>query len=145
MVRPRNRHLQEDTENMQDLRLQKNIFLGTFTLMIIFLISLYLQISLAFSGIVAAVLLISTGIMYVKYKDFYTLRDRGQRTWCVTISMYASLLLTLGCVYYFTQDAPLTDDYALVFLFGFMFFTYMVYRTLSPTMVVGNKRRRIKN
>ncbi len=144
MVRQRNRHLQEDQENMRDLRLQKNIFLGTFTLMVVFLVSLYLQISLVFSGIVAAVLLISTGIMYVKYKDFYTLRDRGQRTWCVTISMYASLLLTLGCAYYFTQDAPLTEDYALVFLFGFMFFTYMAYRTLSPTMVVGNKRQRIK-
>ena len=145
MGRIRNRHLQEDTENKKDLKLQKNIFLGTFTLMIIFLVSLYLQIGLIFSGIVAAILLISTGILYIKYKDFYTLRDRGQRTWCVTVAMYASFILTLGCVYYFTQDAPLTDDYALVFLFGFMFFTYMVYRTLSPTMVVGNKRRRIKN
>ena len=121
MVRPRNRHLQEEQENRTDLRLQKNIFLGTFTLMIVLLVSLYLQISVIFSGIVAAVLLISTGIMYVKYKDFYTLRDRGQRTWCVTISMYASLLLTLGCACYFSQDAPLTEDYALVFLFGFMF------------------------
>ena len=116
MVRPRNRHLQEEQENRTDLRLQKNIFLGTFTLMIVLLVSLYLQISVIFSGIVAAVLLISTGIMYVKYKDFYTLRDRGQRTWCVTISMYASLLLTLGCACYFSQDAPLTEDYALVFL-----------------------------
>lgn len=145
MVRPHNRRLQEDAENKKDLQLQKNIFLGTFALMIIFLVSLYLQISLAFSGVVAAVLLISTVVIYVKYKDFYALRDRGQRTWCVTISMYASLLLTLGCAYYFTQDAPLTEDYALVFLFGFMFFTYMAYRTLSPTMVVGNKRWRIKN
>lgn len=144
MTRIRNRHSQEATENAHDLRLQKNFFLGKFTLMIVFLVSLYLQISLVFSGVVAAILLISTLVMYMKYKDFYTLRDRGQRTWCVTISMYASLILTLGCVYYFTQDAPLTDDYALVFLFGFMFFTYMVYRTLSPTMVVGNKRHRIK-
>ena len=30
------------------------------------------------------------------------------------------------------------------FLFGFLFFTYMAYRTLSRSMVVGNKRVRVK-
>ena len=86
----------------------------------------------------------STIALYVKYREFYAVRDRGQRTWCSVLSMYASLLLTLGCAYYYSQHEKLTDEYALVFLFGFLFFTYMAYRTLSRSMVVGNKRVRVK-
>lgn len=128
----------------EELRLQEYIFLWTFLLMIVFLVSLYLQISTILSAAAAAVLIISTGILYMKYREFYAVRDRGQRTWCSVLSMYASLLLTLGCAYYYSLSEPLTDEYALVFLFGFMFFTYMAYRTLSRTMVVGNKRVRVK-
>ncbi|MCH4188545.1 MAG: hypothetical protein LKF74_03645 [Megasphaera sp.] len=144
MARNRNRISPEATEAKEDLRRQEYIFLWTFTLMIAFLVSLYVQISMTLSVVIAAVLIISTVALYIKYRHFYKLRDRGQRTWCVTISMYSSLILTLGCACYFTLDAPLTEEYALVFLFGYMFFVYMVYRTLSPSMVTGNKRQRIK-
>lgn len=129
----------------EELRLQEYIFLWTFLLMIIFLTSLYLQVSLIVSAAVAVILIASTGILRAKYGEFYKVRDRGQRTWCAIISMYASLVLTLGCAYYYSLSDPLTDEYALVFLFGFLFFTYMVYRTLSRTMVVGNKRVRMKS
>lgn len=131
-------------DSSRDLKRQEGIFLSTFALMVLFLVSLYLPLPVAVPIVLAAVLVAWTVAMYVKFHDFYKMRDRGQRTWCVTISMYASLILTLACAWYFTKDAPLTDEYALVFLFGFMFFTYMVYRTLSPTMVVGNRRVRYK-
>ncbi|KMO86588.1 hypothetical protein AB840_07200 [Megasphaera cerevisiae DSM 20462] len=131
-------------EDRADLRRQTYIFLWTFTLTILLLISLYLQLSWPVTGGAALLLTASTMALFIKYKDFYALRDRGQRTWCVTISMYCSLILTLSCAYYFSLDEPLTLEYALVFLFGYMFFVYMVYRTLSTTMVVGNTRRRIK-
>lgn len=144
MVRNHNHTMPDATEIKSELRRQEYIFLWTFALMITLLVSLYVQINPIISGAIAAVLVISTIALYIKFKDFYTLRDRGQRTWCVTVSMYASLILTIGCAYYFTLDAPLTEDYALIFLFGFMFFVYMVYRTLSPTMVIGNKRQRGK-
>lgn len=142
MVQTR-RHRTQIDEDTLDLRLQEKIFLITFALMIIFLVSLYM-LPLTISGIIALILLSSTVYFYKKHKDFYSLRDRGQRTWCITISMYISLILTLLCACYFAKDDVLAWDYALVFLFGFMFFTYMVYRTLSPSMVVGNKRQRVK-
>lgn len=139
----RNRPAVSD-DSSRDLKRQEGIFLSTFALMILFLVSLYLSLPAAVPIVLAVVLAAWTVAMYIKFHEFYKMRDRGQRTWCVTISMYASLILTLACAWYFTQDAPLTDEYALVFLFGFMFFTYMVYRTLSPTMVVGNRRIRYK-
>lgn len=139
----RNRPAVSD-DSSRDLKRQEGIFLSTFALMILFLVSLYLSLPAAVPIVLAVVLVAWTVAMYIKFHEFYKMRDRGQRTWCVTISMYASLILTLACAWYFTQDAPLTDEYALVFLFGFMFFTYMVYRTLSPTMVVGNRRIRYK-
>lgn len=139
----RNRPAVSD-DSSRDLKRQEGIFLSTFALMILFLVSLYLSLPAAVPIVLAVVLVAWTIAMYIKFHEFYKMRDRGQRTWCVTISMYASLILTLACAWYFTQDAPLTDEYALVFLFGFMFFTYMVYRTLSPTMVVGNRRIRYK-
>lgn len=132
-------------DSKEELRRQEYIFLWTFLLMVLLLVSLYVSVSAVFSAAVAAVLVVSTGGLYVKYKDFYRLRDRGQRTWCAVISMYCSLVLTTGCAYYYSQKQPLSDEYALVFLFGFMFFTYMAYRALSSSMVVGNKRVRIKN
>lgn len=131
-------------DDQEDLKLQSRIFLLLFTLMILFLVTLYVSVPLFVPIIVALVLIGVTLFFRKKYKDFYTFRDRGQRTWCVTISMYVSLVLTILCAYYFAKDGALTLDYALVFLFGFMFFTYMVYRTLSPSMVVGNIRQRIK-
>lgn len=141
MARNRNRRTAAEEEESQDLKRQERIFLLTFGLMIILLVSLYLGLY-PISTIAAVVLVASTIGFYIKHKEFYKMRDRGQRTWCVTISMYLSLIVTIGCAWYFTKDAPMTMDYALVFLFGYMFFVYMVYRTLSPTMVVGNKRRR---
>ncbi|MCH4179044.1 MAG: hypothetical protein LKF47_04150 [Megasphaera sp.] len=143
MARNRKYISSDAAEEKKDLRRQECIFLGTFMLMIVLLVSLYIRINLILSGGIAAILVISTVVLYIKYKAFYKLRDRGQRTWCVIVSMYSSLILTLGCAYYFMLDATLTEEYALVFLFGYMFFVYMVYRTLSPTMVVGNKRQRI--
>lgn len=142
MAKPRNRRPVVD-ENTQDLRLQEGIFLGTFALMVALLVTLYVLPPIV-PAILAIILIVTTAVLRKKYKDFYTYRDRGQRTWCVTISMYISLILTILCAWYFAKDGALTWDYALVFLFGFMFFTYMVYRTLSPSMVVGNKRHRIK-
>lgn len=91
-------------DSSRDLKRQEGIFLSTFALMVLFLVSLYLPLPVAVPIVLAVVLV----------------------------------------AWYFTKDAPLTDEYALVFLFGFMFFTYMVYRTLSPTMVVGNRRIRYK-
>ena len=112
--------------------------------MVLLLVSLYLQINPIVPAAASVVLVVSTIALYVKYREFYAVRDRGQRTWCSVLSMYTSLLLTLGCAYYYSQHERLTDEYALVFLFGFLFFTYMAYRTLSRSMVVGNKRVRVK-
>lgn len=142
MAKSRNRRPVVD-EDARDLRLQEGIFLATFALMVLFLVTLYV-IPPFVPGVIAVILVIATVVLRYKHKDFYVFRDRGQRTWCVTISMYISLVLTILCAWYFAKDGKLTWDYALVFLFGFMFFTYMVYRTLSPTMVVGNRRQRIK-
>ncbi len=128
----------------EELRLQEYIFLGTFTLMIALLVSLYLSLSPVVPVSLSVILIGSTIVLYGKYKDFYKFRDRGQRTWCSVLSLYGSLILTLACALYYSQTEPLTDDYALVFLFGFMFFTFMAYRALSPSMVVGNKRIRIR-
>lgn len=145
MVKSRSRrHAAGIDENALDLRLQKKIFLCTFSCMVLFLVSLYLAPTVIIPAILGVILLTTTGYFYYKHKDFYKLRDRGQRTWCVTIAMYISIIVTIACAYYFAKDGTLTLDYALVFLFGFMFFTYMIYRTLSPSMVVGNKRQRIK-
>lgn len=130
-------------DDKYELRLQEKIFLVTFALMVLFLVTLYV-FPLSIALIPAIALVGSTVYFQRRHADFYKFRDRGQRTWCVTISLYISLVLTFLCAYYFSKDGHLTWDYALVFLFGFMFFTYMVYRTLSPSMVVGNKRQRIR-
>ena len=143
MVKPRNRQPALDEATI-DLRLQEKIFLVTFIFMVLFLSSLYASTTYIIPAILFGCLTGTTTYFYRAYKDFYKLRDRGQRTWCVTISMYISLVLTILCAWYFSKDGLLTWDYALVFLFVVMFFTYMVYRTLSPSMVVGNKRQRIK-
>jgi len=113
-------------------------------LMVILLIALYLQMDMILIGGITTILILSTLGLYIKFRNFYSMRDRGQRTACITISMYASLILTLVCAYYYVQDEPLTQEYALVFLFGFFFFTYMVYKSVSRYMVVGNKRQRFR-
>lgn len=138
----RRRRPPADAELKKDLRLQEGIFLVTFALMLLLLISLYTAISPILSAVVAVALLLSTLTAYVKWKDFLRLRDRGQRTWCVIVSLYASLLLTLICAYFYMLREPLTMEYAVAFLFGFLFFTFMAYRSLSPHMVIGNIRRR---
>ena len=124
----KDRRQQAVDDPKEELRLQEYIFLWTFLLMVLLLVSLYLQINPIVPAAAGVVLVVSTIALYVKYREFYAVRDRGQRTWCSVLSMYASLLLTLGCAY----------------LFGFLFFTYMAYRTLSRSMVVGNKRVRVK-
>lgn len=140
----KDRRQQAVDDPKEELRLQEYIFLWTFLLMVLLLVSLYLQINPIVPAAAGVVLVVSTIALYVKYREFYAVRDRGQRTWCSVLSMYASLLLTLGCAYYYSHHEKLTDEYALVFLFGFLFFTYMAYRTLSRSMVVGNKRVRVK-
>lgn len=144
MVKERKRRDVFAEEDKRDLNRQKFIFLWTMLLMVIILVSLYLNMSIYLSGAVAAVLVLSTIGLYIKFKDFYSMRDRGQRTACSIMSMYASLILTLICAYYYIKDEPLTQEYALVFLFGFFFFTFMVYRSASRYMVVGNKRQRFR-
>ena len=133
-----------EEEDKQDIRRQEGIFLCTLFLMVLLLVSLYFQLSVLAIGIVTAALILSTIGFYIHYKEFFSMRDRGQRTVSVLISMYGSLILTLICAWYYVQDEPLTLDYALVFLFGFFFFTFMVYRSISRYLVVGNKRQRIK-
>lgn len=145
MARHRNRDARTyEEEDKQDIRRQEGIFLCTLFLMVLLLVSLYFQLSVLAIGIVTAALILSTISFYIHYKEFFSMRDRGQRTVSVLISMYGSLILTLICAWYYVQDEPLTLDYALVFLFGFFFFTFMVYRSISRYLVVGNKRQRIK-
>ncbi len=145
MAHHRNRDARTyEEEDKQDIRRQEGIFLCTLFLMVLLLVSLYFQLSVLAIGIVTAALILSTIGFYIHYKEFFSMRDRGQRTVSVLISMYGSLILTLICAWYYVQDEPLTLDYALVFLFGFFFFTFMVYRSISRYLVVGNKRQRIK-
>ncbi len=146
MVKERNRkrHNPFAEEEKIDLTRQKFIFLWTMMLMVILLVSFYLQMDMVFIAGITTILILSTIGLYIKFRNFYRMRDRGQRTACITISMYASLILTLVCAYYYVQDEPLTQEYALVFLFGFFFFTYMVYKSASRYMVVGNKRQRFR-
>ena len=145
MARHRNRDSRTyEEEDKQDIRRQEGIFLCTLFLMVLLLVSLYFQLSVLAIAIVTAALIFSTIGFYIHFKDFFSMRDRGQRTVSVLISLYGSLILTLICAWYYVQDEPLTLDYALVFLFGFFFFTFMVYRSISRYLVVGNKRQRIK-
>ena len=146
MIKERNRKRHDPfaEEDNLDLKRQKFIFLWTMMLMVILLIALYLQMDMILIGGITTILILSTLGLYIKFRNFYSMRDRGQRTACITISMYASLILTLICAYYYVQDEPLTQEYALVFLFGFFFFTYMVYKSASRYMVVGNKRQRFR-
>ena len=131
-------------EDKADLQKQIGIFLWTMTWMVILMVGLYMGLN--HTAIISSVviLLVSTIGLYIKFKDFYEYRDRGQRTLCVVISMYCSLALTLVCVYYYVKDEPLTQDYALVFLFGWFFFMYMLYKSFARYMVVGNKRQRFR-
>lgn len=141
MSRHRQRHRDYDISNPQrDLHLQIGIFLWTLLLMIILLTGFFFQTPVTVSATVGGVLVFSTIVLYIKFKRFYTLRDRGQRTWCAVIALYISFILTSGCLYVYGQTEVLTWDYGLVFLFGFLFFTDMAYKSLSRTMVVGNKR-----
>ena len=145
MARHRNRDSRTyEEEDKQDIRRQEGIFLCTLFLMVLLLVSLYFQLSVLAIAIVTAALIFSTIGFYIHFKDFFSMRDRGQRTVSVLISMYGSLILTLICAWYYVQDEPLTLDYALVFLFGFFFFTFMVCRSISRYLFVCNKRQRIK-
>lgn len=143
--RRRRNYYDEAEEDKCDVRRQSAITLWTMLWSVLLLVSVYFQLSIVIIATAALILIASTGLLYVKYKDFYHDRDRGQRTLCMTISLYASLLLTLGCAYYYLQDSPMEPDIAAVFLFGFFFFAYTVYRSASRTMVVGNKRRRYRS
>lgn len=146
MARQRHRTpLDYEAEDKQDIRRQEFIFLSTFFLMVLLMVSLYFQLSLLAIGAVVVALLASTVGFCIHYRTFFSMRDQGQRTESVLISLYGSLILTLICAYYYTQDQPLSLDYALIFLFGFFFFTFMVYRSIARYFVVGNKRQRIKN
>ena len=131
-------------EDKNDLRRQVGISLWVMVWMIIVMVSFYLELGAVAFGSSAAILVVSTIGLYIKYRQFYDLRDRGQRTLCVTYAMYASLILTLICAYYYTQEEVLTPDYAAVFLFGWFFFTFTLYRTMARYMVVGNKRARFR-
>ncbi len=144
MSSSRQKNRQPHDDEPREIRRQSAIFLGTLALMLVFLISLYVSVRPVFSAGLAIILLVSTIGLYIKYRTFYALRDRGQRTWCAVISLYVSLVCTVACAYYYSLNESLTNEYALVFLFGFLFFTYMIYCTLSRTMVVGNKRIRIR-
>lgn len=142
MARTRNRErrrIEEETEK-KEIHTQELIFMSTFILIVLLLLSLYLSISTVAIVLIVAALLASTIGYYIHFKEFFSMRDRGQRTLSVLLSLYGSLILTLLCAYYYTQDEPLSLDYALVFLFGFFFFTFMVYRSISRYIVVGNKR-----
>lgn len=130
-------------EDKSDLQKQVGISVWVMIWMVVVMVALYLQLGTVAIASSAAILVISTIVLYIKFKDFYDLRDRGQRTLCVIIAMYGSLILTLICAYYYVQDEVLTLDFAAVFLFGWFFFTFTVYKTAAPYMVVGNKRQRI--
>lgn len=133
------RRMDEETEK-KEIRTQEMVFLSTFILMVLLLLSLYLSFSTVAIALIVVALLASTIGYYIHFKEFFSLRDRGQRTLSILISLYGSLILTLLCAYYYTQDEALSLDYALVFLFGFFFFTFMVYRSIARYIVVGNKR-----
>lgn len=106
----KDRRQQAADDPKEELRLQEYIFLWTFLLMVLLLVSLYLQINPIVPAAAGVVLVVSTIALYIKYREFYAVRDRGQRTWCSVLSMYASLLLTLGCAYYYSQHETLTDE-----------------------------------
>ena len=127
-------------DSKQDLHLQIGIFLWTLILALLLLCEFFFSLPLYGMVATAFILIISSLFFKVKYKDFYTYRDRGQRTQCAVIALYISLLFTGTCLYLYSRSTELTWDYGLVFLFGFLFFTNMAYQTLSRTMVVGNKR-----
>ena len=133
------RHRDHIHDSKQDLHLQIGIFLWTLILALLLLCEFFFSLPLYGMVATAFILIISSLFFKVKYKDFYTYRDRGQRTQCAVIALYISLLFTGTCLYLYSRSTELTWDYGLVFLFGFLFFTNMAYQTLSRTMVVGNK------
>ena len=115
MARQRHRTpLDYEAEDKQDIRRQEFIFLSTFFLMVLLMVSLYFQLSLLAIGAVVVALLASTVGFCIHYRTFFSMRDRGQRTESVLISLYGSLILTLICAYYYTQDQPLSLDFSLV-------------------------------
>ena len=67
-------------DSSRDLKRQEGIFLSTFALMLLVLVSSYLPLPLIVPIVLAVVLVTWTIAMYVKFHDFYKMRDRGQRT-----------------------------------------------------------------
>ena len=111
--------------------------------MVLLLVSLYLQISPIVPAAAGVVLVVSTIALYIKYREFTPSATEPAHLVLRPVDVRQSAPHA-GMRYYYSQHETLTDEYALVFLFGFLFFTYMAYRTLSRSMVVGNKRVRVK-
>jgi uncharacterized membrane protein YecN with MAPEG domain len=125
-------------EDKKDTQRQSTITLWIMVLLVALMVALYFQAGPVITAIIGFLLSFSTVALHFKYKEFYRTKDRGQRTRCMIISMYVSCILTVACAYYYTLDTELTFDFAAIFLFGFFFFAFTVYRSLSRSMVVGD-------
>ena len=74
------RHRDHIHDSKQDLHLQIGIFLWTLILALLLLCEFFFSLPLYGMVATAFILIISSLFFKVKYKDFYTYRDRGQRT-----------------------------------------------------------------
>ena len=75
MARQRHRTpLDYEAEDKQDIRRQEFIFLSTFFLMVLLMVSLYFQLSLLAIGAVVVALLASTVGFCIHYRTFFSMR-----------------------------------------------------------------------
>ncbi len=82
MARQRHRTpLDYEAEDKQDIRRQEFIFLSTFFLMVLLMVSLYFQLSLLAIGAVVVALLASTVGFCIHYRTFFPCAtgDSGRR------------------------------------------------------------------
>jgi len=124
--------------NLQDLKKQIFISLWIFCNIIALLIGLYFQISIFLISGISILLISSLLFLGHNYRDFFRYRDRGQRTYCLLVSMSISVIVTLGCAWYFIEKYTMDTEWGLLFIFGFLFFAFTLFNSLSATMVKGN-------
>lgn len=124
--------------NSRDLKKQIFISLWVFCNILALLIGLYFQISTPLLSGIAILLIAALIFLRYHYSNFFQYRDRGQRTYCLLISMVISLIVTLGCVWYFIKKYVMDPEWGLLFVFGFIFFAFTLFNSLRTTMVKGN-------
>ena len=123
---------------LPDLRSQTFITLWLLLHFFILLYTLYTGPYDTFLLAESAIFLASIVFIGWKFNYFLRYKDRGQRTACFGVSMGISFLATVGCAYFYRQEAELSLEIAALFGMGFLLFAMTLFQSLRPIMVKGN-------